>query len=342
MTMWNILLVTILTLCVNRLPRNSEAEYSKRCEPSCIQGGKTYCWPIHCPRPACKDPVTTPGECCPHCPENMDNHSGILVRNCTKTCKQGNRTHCWPVPCPLPPCKKPVLTPGECCPHCPNKTCPHPPACKVGNVSFCNPPPCPVPPCKHPVTIPGQCCPHCSNKTCPHRCKVGNETFCYPPPCPPPPCTNPFTVPGECCQQCPQIKRSELKRSDCPQPCNYNGQMFCAPLPCPIPPCDNPITNPGDCCPHCSGDQTVTPTQDPVTICPMPCMQGGHKYCFPLPCPHPPCVDAVRATGECCPHCPNGPNCSYQNVTLVVSESRMIGGMECTCKRWNQVECIYV
>ncbi|KAL3888260.1 hypothetical protein ACJMK2_000631 [Sinanodonta woodiana] len=340
--MRRIILILILTLCVEGLPRDSEQEHNKQCEYSCTQGGKTYCFPIPCPLPPCKDPVTTPGECCPHCPENMDDSSGIIERNCTKTCKQGNRTHCWPVPCPLPPCKKPVLTPGECCPHCPNKTCPHPPACKVGNVSFCNPPPCPPPPCKHPVVIPGQCCPYCSNTTCPHRCKVGNTTFCYPPPCPPPPCTNPFTVPGECCEQCPQTKPSELKRSDCIHPCNYNGQMFCDPLPCPIPPCDNPITNAGDCCPHCSGDQPVAPTQDPVTICPMPCMQGGQKYCFPLPCPHPPCVDPVRADGECCPHCPNGPNCSYQNVTLALLETRMIGTMECTCKRWNQVECIYV
>ena len=40
--------------------------------------------------------------------------------------------------------------------------------------------------------------------------------------------------------------------------------------------------------------------------CPYPCTQGGHHYCFPLPCPLPPCAHPVKDAGACCSHCPTG------------------------------------
>ena len=40
--------------------------------------------------------------------------------------------------------------------------------------------------------------------------------------------------------------------------------------------------------------------------CPYPCTQGGHHYCYPLPCPLPPCAHPVKDAGACCSHCPTG------------------------------------
>ena len=40
--------------------------------------------------------------------------------------------------------------------------------------------------------------------------------------------------------------------------------------------------------------------------CPYPCTQGGHHYCYPLPCPLPPCAYPVKDAGACCSHCPTG------------------------------------
>lgn len=46
--------------------------------------------------------------------------------------------------------------------------------------------------------------------------------------------------------------------------------------------------------------------------CPHPCYAGGKKYCFPIPCPLPPCVDrAKNQTTDCCESCPNGLFCEF-------------------------------
>ncbi|XP_071143829.1 kielin/chordin-like protein [Mytilus edulis] len=45
--------------------------------------------------------------------------------------------------------------------------------------------------------------------------------------------------------------------------------------------------------------------------CPHPCMQGGHRYCHPIPCPHPPCNNSFTPEGACCPVCPNSTDCPH-------------------------------
>uniref|UniRef100_A0A8W8LPL9 Uncharacterized protein n=1 Tax=Magallana gigas TaxID=29159 RepID=A0A8W8LPL9_MAGGI len=40
----------------------------EQCPHPCLAGGQTYCHPVPCPFPPCDNPVTSPGDCCPHCP----------------------------------------------------------------------------------------------------------------------------------------------------------------------------------------------------------------------------------------------------------------------------------
>lgn len=45
--------------------------------------------------------------------------------DCPEPCNYYGQVFCGHIPCPLPPCDRPlVLTPGDCCEHCPNKTNP--------------------------------------------------------------------------------------------------------------------------------------------------------------------------------------------------------------------------
>ncbi|XP_078309797.1 uncharacterized protein LOC111110329 [Crassostrea virginica] len=97
-----------------------------------------------------------PDQCCGICPEDCPQG----------TCKNGSHTLCYPIPCPELTCGDPLVTPGDCCPHCPTDDtrearaeCPHP--CVAGGQTYCHPVPCPFPPCDNPVTTPGDCCPHC-------------------------------------------------------------------------------------------------------------------------------------------------------------------------------------
>ncbi|KAL4218308.1 hypothetical protein ACF0H5_023044 [Mactra antiquata] len=83
------------------------------------------------------------------------------------SCTYNGMVFCQHIPCPLPPCDQPlVLTPGDCCEHCPSTDhvrqtgdCPHP--CEQGGQHYCHPIPCPLPPCHDAVTKPGVCCPSC-------------------------------------------------------------------------------------------------------------------------------------------------------------------------------------
>ncbi|XP_053391193.1 kielin/chordin-like protein [Mercenaria mercenaria] len=114
--------------------------------------------------------------------------------------------------------------------------------------------------------------------------------------------------------------------------CTYNGHVFCGHIPCPRQPCNQPLVlTPGDCCDHCP---TVQQADDPLLKdCPYPCTQGGVHYCHPIPCPLPPCVDAVQKKGICCPSCPNGPNCPAPDDHVVAYHHwEIIDGKNCTCE----------
>lgn len=48
-----------------------------------------------------------------------------------------------------------------------------------------------------------------------------------------------------------------------------------------------------------------------IEDCPHPCVQGGHRYCEPIPCPLPPCNNSFTPAGACCPVCPDTPECPH-------------------------------
>lgn len=61
------------------------------CPFPCVINGHHFCRPPPCPVPACRDPISIPGQCCGTCPED-----------CPKgTCKIGNKTACYPSPVPF-------------------------------------------------------------------------------------------------------------------------------------------------------------------------------------------------------------------------------------------------
>ncbi|KFM74823.1 Protein kinase C-binding protein NELL1, partial [Stegodyphus mimosarum] len=91
---------------------------------------------------------------------------------------------CLPVTCPLVPCKKPIIPPGECCPVCPKK-------CLLEEVPY-----------DHGERVsPVQCATcECRNGSM-HCWRIDNET------CPNLTCPEEqqFRVPGECCLFCPGV-----------------------------------------------------------------------------------------------------------------------------------------
>ncbi|XP_060069832.1 kielin/chordin-like protein [Ylistrum balloti] len=284
---------------------------SKDCPFPCTQGGVHYCYPLPCPLPPCSNPVTTPGECCPHCPSITDGHD-VANKTCLHPCEVNGHHFCFPPPCPLPPCANPVTRPGQCCQTCPegnsvavgkreDSDCVHP--CTQGGVKYCQPIPCPFPPCDNPVTTPGECCPHCptdghdvANKTCPHPCEVNGNHFCFPPPCPPPPCANPVTLPSQCCQTCPEDNMEKdqhpVQRSpEWPDPWRCYPPPPCPPPP-PPPYCNVSVIQPYDlCCEVCE------------TACPNRCKWLDDIWCNPPACPPVLCPNATLTEGDCCPHC---------------------------------------
>ncbi|KAK7471543.1 hypothetical protein BaRGS_00035823 [Batillaria attramentaria] len=49
-----------------------------------------------------------------------------------------------------------------------------------------------------------------------------------------------------------------------------------------------------------------------------PCMcRAGEVHCAIVDCFMPPCVDPQQVEGQCCPVCPNGPNCRAPDGTIV-------------------------
>ena len=76
-----------------------------------------------------------------------------------------------------------------------------------------------------------------------------------------------------------------------------------------------------------------------TTVCPANCTAGGKHYCFPIPCPLPPCVDPVKSAGDCCEHCPNGKD----SLLLLDIDFHKAGKKRMNCRRvvfgslWNEM-----
>lgn len=53
---------------------------------------------------------------------------------------------------------------------------------------------------------------------------------------------------------------------------------------------------------------------DPCTFC---TCEGGRPICAVADCALPSCVDMVHDADQCCPTCPNGPNCRASDGTVI-------------------------
>lgn len=92
-------------------------------------------------------------------------------------------------------------------------------------------------------------------------------------------------------------------------------RIVCDALP---PGCFELMRQPGKCCPvcrtkGCTFNGRVLYLHETVQISPCEtcqCSDDGKLQCSVADCTPPPCVDPVLEEGQCCPICPNGPNCN--------------------------------
>uniref|UniRef100_A0A3Q3QDE3 VWFC domain-containing protein n=1 Tax=Monopterus albus TaxID=43700 RepID=A0A3Q3QDE3_MONAL len=104
---------------------------SNHCSACTCQAGEVQCTSSHCPKLPCRQQVTDPGACCPHCRDSAVSclHQGTVyhcneqweVDECTScTCVSGD-VHCHSERCPPLICatdEMPAVVPGLCCPRC--------------------------------------------------------------------------------------------------------------------------------------------------------------------------------------------------------------------------------
>ncbi|CAH1794780.1 unnamed protein product [Owenia fusiformis] len=103
----------------------------------------------------------------------------------------------------------------------------------------------------------------------------------------------------------------------CPR---HGGEARCAVQDCFFnPSCIKFDNDPNECCQRCleygcqHHDGKFYPpgaviSNSPCETCRCP-RNGGRTQCIKQGCPPVLCVDAIHKDGECCPICPNGPNC---------------------------------
>nr|BAE32541.1 unnamed protein product [Mus musculus] len=333
------------------------------CQECWCQEGQAHCQLRACPSAPCVHPL--PGTCCKNdctgCafggkeyPNGADfPHPTDPCRLCR--CLSGN-VQCLARRCPPLSCPQPVLTPGDCCPQCPDAPADCPQSgnmvpvrhqehffqpgdpcsrclCLDGSVS-CQRLTCPPAPCAHPRR--DACCPSCDgclyqgkefasgerfpspNVAC-HVCLCWEGSVkCEPRTCAPAQC--PFPTREDCCpacDSCDYLGVSYLSSQEFPDPreaCNLctclGGFVTCTRRPCEPPACSHPFIVPEHCCPTCQGclyhgitaalGETLPDPLDPT--CSLCTCEEGSMRCQKKPCPPAPC--AHPSPGPCfCPVC---------------------------------------
>ena len=268
-----------------------------------------------CPPLACDNPIYDEHDCCGHCPdpEQKEQRRPEAENDpeCLNPCRYNNSTFCGHIPCPLPPCDKPlVLTPGDCCAHCPSSILREVDANRwmvttAGH--WCKGIYCTSMPCNVPLVLkPGECCPVCPTSVTTATPLIATTNACDRIYCTNMPCDVPLVLlhPGDCCPGCPPMFQPQISTTTTQlittttNPCT---DIYCTNMPCDVP----LVLIPGDCCPTCPL-AIVGKRAAQSSYCPFPCTQDGYHYCFPQPCPPPHCADSVKSKGACCNHCPNG------------------------------------
>ncbi|XP_076464742.1 von Willebrand factor C domain-containing protein 2-like [Babylonia areolata] len=71
---------------------------------------------------------------------------------------------------------------------------------------------------------------------------------------------------------------------------------------------------------------------DPCTSCQC---SGGQAMCAVMDCMMPACVDMVHSPDQCCPTCPNGPNCRAPDGTIIPAgqEVKIDSSTTCRCEQ---------
>ncbi|KAK0068852.1 kielin/chordin-like protein [Biomphalaria pfeifferi] len=149
-----------------------------------------------------------------------------------------------------------------------------------------------------------------------------------------PPCVDAFRAPGKCCYECPNgpncqvngviIPEGDVRPTDsgvcyCLRG-GFHQEVNCEPLST-LP----PTTTPFDGC-----AEELKP-KDKCSFCECNSWSGTREWlCIQATCPEPPCVDAVY--DECCPRCPNGPNCGIDGLIIPYGQERLTSdGQVCFC-----------
>ncbi|KAI7802308.1 kielin/chordin-like protein isoform X1 [Triplophysa rosa] len=287
------------------------ADPENPCSQCACQDGQVSCAMPECSPPACSNPYTPHGECCPHCPPDCeyDNRiytNGDIFPNPSNPCEDcvcadGGVT-CGNHECPEPNCHYP--RPGQCCQNNCN-------GCSYAGNVYPNGMEFP-----HPTDRCRTC--HCTN----------GHVHCQMNRCPAVPCVDAYFQSGECCPQCPEPPAECIVEgqsyghmqqfyhpSDSCQSCScINGTMNCRHTPCPPAVCSHPINQ--DCCRTCDGclykgrehanGATFEDVSDPCATC--VCRDGTVKcerrHCSQHNCPFP-------VQGHCCPRCDG---CMYAGV----------------------------
>ncbi|XP_048865507.1 kielin/chordin-like protein isoform X2 [Brienomyrus brachyistius] len=307
------------------------------CQECVCHGGRLDCVDTPCPRPGCSSPL--PGTCCQNncngCsyagkeyPNGMEfPHPTDHCRSCH--CLNGN-VQCLMKRCAPQQCSNPYMTPGECCPKCPEL----PPPCQHSGRSHLH---------GERFYDPADACRICI-------CTNGYVS-CRHKPCSPAHCSHPILQ--DCCPTCDGCSFGGVELSngevfpDASDPCRdcvcREGTVTCESRRCPPVACPYPVG--GHCCQACDGcnyigteyldGQEFPDPRDPCSRC---MCAGGHVTCSPKPCYSASCAHPVTPQGACCPTCEG---CLYGGVTFTDGQSFPDPGQqcsECVC-RAGTVQC---
>ncbi|KAK3580283.1 hypothetical protein CHS0354_023520 [Potamilus streckersoni] len=297
------------------------------CEVDCIcKGpGEIECNKIGCEIPACENPITVEGSCCPVCQCEQDgviyNPGDAMYSDnpCEASCFCGNdgQRVCAVMSCI--PCENPIHIDGECCPRC---------ICNESGQIYN------IGDAMH------------SDNPCEASCFCGNDgqRVCAMMACLP--CENPIHVDGECCPRC-VCKQDEqiynvgeiIDHDPChPCQCQLDGTITCETIECPNITCRYRVHPKESCCPICQcmrKYKRYLPGQIVVnsTCKPQVCQPDGSIKVEPVTCPdlQLQCADPVVPQGKCCPECPNGNTCAYGKYIIRYGEEKVIGTKLCRC-----------
>ncbi|XP_064609617.1 brorin-like [Liolophura sinensis] len=268
-------------------------------------GGEAFCAIADCFITPCVDFVRDPNQCCPTCPNGPNCYVGEKIIPAEKDVKiDGMVCRCpdpWSYDGHLH--QQAVCRPDGCL-HYDGKLYPpgdfKPSPCEwchcppEGGEAFCAIAACAMPMCVDSVREPDQCCPTCPNGP---NCFVGEKII---------PAEKDVKIDGKVCR--------------CPDPWSGNGQLH-----------QQAVCRP-DGCLHYDGK-----LYPPGDFKPSPCEwchcppEGGEAFCAIADCAMPMCVDSVREPDQCCPRCPNGPNCYYGEEIVPAGEEFKRNGTICRC-----------